>query len=113
MCIATAIDPRFRGLKTFSSEETLLVQNLVSQSALELSSNREVTPTGDSQRSKPCSSSNRSLEISTTSSETFSLEERVHNENEKYFRERYQLTEKLNHYSGGTATSNVFHTYQK
>jgi len=112
MCIATAIDPRFQGLKTFSSEETLLVQNLVSQSALELFSNREVTPTGDSQRSKPCSSSNRLLEISTTSSETFSLEERVHNENEKYFR-KIPIDRKLNHYSGGTVTSNVFHTYQK
>ena len=93
MCIATAIDPRFRGLKTFSSGETLFIQDLVSKVALELSSDLEPLPvtTADSHRSQPCSSLDKLLQISTesddTSSEDLSLEQMVHNENQKYFKE--------------------------
>jgi len=56
MCIATAIDPRFRGLKALSSGETLFIQDLVSKVALELSSDIEVLPVTRSEESKPCSS---------------------------------------------------------
>ena len=94
MCIATAIDPRFRRLKTFSSGEILFIQDLVSKAALELSSDLEglpVTRSAESPRSKPCSSLDKLLEISTesddTSSEDLSLEHIIHNENQKYFRE--------------------------
>ena len=64
--IATAIDPCSRGLKTFSSGETLFIQDLVSKAALELTSDLEVlhvpvATSADSHSSKPCSSLDKSL----------------------------------------------------
>jgi len=89
MCIATAVDSHFCGLETFSSGEILFIRDVIYKAALELSSDLEGLPvkrSADSPRSKPCSSLDKLLQISTesydTPSENLSLEQIIHNENQ-------------------------------
>ena len=111
MCI---IDSRFHGLRIFSLGETLSIQVVVYKAALELSSDLEGLPVTRSARSKPCSSLDKLLQLSTeiddTSSEDFSLEQKYIMKIKKYFRGT-PVDKKTNHFSGGTITKSIFHSW--